>query len=251
MENETSAYITSGGGLTGTSGTVISTDFSWNNAITVDNNGYISFRGSVKKDASGIHPELYFKYIKSKFGILEKMRLDARLKKLEKAFFKAVESGQEMLGNKLMNELTRETRESLIYAKGIKYFIEKSDLDKHKRNIRGGHISDTKLQDFTRVIPEEVLAKKKKTEGCFDGYVIYHYYNEEVEKGREKKQKMSADEKQKMRDPVLFGVIRETNRLYFIADWEDELCDLTFEEMIDHLGKEESEVKLSREPKLQ
>lgn len=206
------------------------------------------------KHKTGISPQLYFKYVKKKFGILERVRIDARLKKLEKAFNKAVENGQEALGMKLMSEMARETRESLMYAKGIRHFIDHGDLHKHKRSIRDGHISDTKFADFTRKIPDYVLAKKKKVEELFDGFVIYHYWNEAAEKKRTEKQKMSQQEKDRMRDPVLFGVIRESNRLYFIAEWDDEYCDLSFEELIDVIGKEEKkddeQFEITREPKL-
>lgn len=223
-------------------------------------NGYITVSGIASGNAElvswsvtqkpGISPQLYFKYIKKKFGVLERMRLDSRIKKLERAFNKAVENGQEALGNKLLKEIAREARETVMFAKGVRHFIEYDDLNKHKRNIRGGHISDTKLEDFTRVIPDDVLEKKKKVEGCFDGYVIYHYWDEKAEQNRTQKQKMTEDERGRMRDPVLFGVIRESNRLYFIADWEDEHCDLTFEEMLDVIGKDDEESTLTREPKL-
>ena len=198
----------------------------------------------------GIHPVLYFKYIKSKFGLLEKMRLDSRLKKLEKAFYEAVDGGQEALGQKLLTELARETRESIMYAKGIRHFIQREDLVKYKNKIRDGHISDTVLKHFTRVIPKAILAKRDKVKDCFDDFVIYHYWDEKAEQNREKKQKITPDEKAKLRDPVLFGIIKETDRLYFVADWEDEFCDLTFDEMVDVLGKDDDELTLTSKPKL-
>jgi hypothetical protein len=181
---------------------------------------------------TGIHPVLMFKYIKKKFNVLERVIIDRRLAKLEKAFYNAVDNGQEMLGKKLIEEIAREQRETLLYASGVRTFIEKEDLDKLKHKIRDGHISDTLLRNYTRVIPNNVIAKKKKLEHVFDDFVIYHYYNKEVEAKLEKKQKMSSEEISKMRDPILFGIIKETNRLYFIADWEDEYCDLTFDEII-------------------
>ena len=237
---DTSTYITTAGSATTNAG-YITID-----SLTNYQGGAISYSMEVK---SGISPQLYFKYIKKKFGILQGMKLNARLKRVEKAFHKAVENGQEALGMKLMTEIAREAKESTLYASGIKHFIEYSDLTKHKRDIRGGHISDTKLEDFTRVIPDDVLAKKKKVEHLFNGFVIYHYWDEKAEANRTKKQKMTEDEKNRMRDPVLFGVIRESNRLYFIADWEDEHCDLTFEEMVDVIGKDDEELTLTREPK--
>lgn len=217
----------------------------WSGAITYSDSGsggwITSLDASVGK---GISPRLYFKYIKKKFGTLERMKLESRIKRLEKAFNKAVDNGQLSLGEKLMNQLTREVRESGIYAKGIKFFIESEDLKKHKRNIRGGHISDTKFEDFTRVIPDKVLKKKKKVEAVFDGFVIFHYWNEEAHN----KEDMTPQEREDMRDPVLFGVIKESQRFYFIADWDDDYCDLSFEEMIDVIGKDDEEHTISRNP---
>jgi hypothetical protein len=223
---------------------------STNDYITINGTGNFgigtAISGSVSINSNDIHPVLAFKYIKSKFGILEKLFLDRRLKKLEKAFYQAIENGQEALGNKILNNLARETRESILYAKGIKNFVEREDICRYKNKIKGGHISDTKLEEYTRVIPRDVLKKKKAVEMIFDGFVVYHYYEDAVEKKLEKKQKMSEDEKSKMRDPILFGYIKETDRLYFIADWEDEYCDLTFEEIVDVIG----ENKLTKYPDL-
>lgn len=237
-------YISSAGSSTGTSTNFISLE-----AVTEWGYGSV-VGGSMTIKKNGLHPELYFKYIKSKFGMLEKMRLDSRLKKLEKAFNKAVESGQEALGMKFLTQVARETRESAIYAKGVKMFIEREDLVKYKHKIREGHISDTMLKDFTRVIPNQVIKKKEKVKDVFDDFVVYHYWNEESAKKAEKKEKMTPDEKQKMRDPVLFGIIKESNRLYFIADWDDEFCDLSFDELVDVLGKDDEELTLQRDPKL-
>lgn len=193
-----------------------------------------------------IEAGLYFKYVKSKLGYLEGRRFEKRMKSLQAAFLAAVDNGQEALAEKILKELTIDTRESLMFARGITKYIDYDVLHKYKNKIRGGHISDTKFKDFTRVIPPEVLKAKKKVEELFDGFVIYHYWDEKAEDHRVKKQKMDPVEKQRMRDPILFGVIRETNRLYFVAEWEDEFCDLTFDQMVkvvgDH-GKIEAEIK--------
>lgn len=231
MEND---YISSGTNYYSISGTA-----TWDNNIS---QGCIT----VKSSKEGIHPILAFKYIKSKFGMLENLVMKRRLDKLEKAFYQAVDNGQEALGEKLIKEMARETKESVLYAKGIKYFVEKDDIWKHKNDIQGGHISDTPFESYTRVIPKDVIKKKKAVEGLFDGFVILHYYEEEIENKRSKKQKMSSEEKNKMRDPILFGWVKETSRWYFIADWEDEYCDLTFDEIVDVVG----ENKLSKYPNL-
>ncbi len=38
--------------------------------------------------------------------------------------------------------------------------------------------------------------------------------------------------------PILFGVIKGRRRLYFVGDWVDEFCDLTFDQIADALGKD-------------
>jgi hypothetical protein len=214
-------------------------------------NPNFSVETKVDSEKGKISPQLFFKFTKKKFGVLEKMKLDSRIKKLEKAFYIAIENGQEALGKKLMTEVVRETKETLIYAKGIKFFVERDDLMKWKYKIKGGHISDTLFKDYTRIIPKNVLEKKNKVQDVFDDFVIWHYFNEELEKKVEKKQKITPEEKSKMRDPILFGIIAETNRLYFIVDWIDEQCDLSFEEMVDIIGKDEKEITISREPKIE
>jgi hypothetical protein len=243
MNNQT--IITSGS--TGIS----SNNFYFDNSqLAVESNGYVSFGDNLTSfkvsKKLGYEPELAFKYIKKKFGILERVAMDRRLKKLEKAVLQSIENGQDFLAEKMMREMAREAKESVLYAKGIRHFVERDDVNKVKHKIKGGHISDTKFKDYTRVIPKSVIASKKKYDGIFDDFIIYHYYNNEVEQKLSKKQKMNNEEIARMKDPILFGIIKETNRLYFIDDWEDEYCDLTFDEIIDVVG----ENKLTKYPEL-
>lgn len=230
-------------------GTTNETYIELNQLLATAQNAVSTTEISVNKNGKrpterGIMPQLYFSYVKKKFGTLEAMRLDSRIKKVEKAWEEAVSNGQYALAEKMLRWVMKETRESVLYAKGIRHFIEKDDLDKHKRNIRGGHISDTRYKEYTRVIPPEVVAKKKKVEDVFDEFIIYHYWNPAAVDTKQ----MAPEEKSKMRDPILFGIIKETNRMYFIADWEDEFCTLTFDEVIDHLGKKDEELTLTNRP---
>lgn len=200
----------------------------------------------VEQESGEISPIIYFKFLKSKLKFLENFKLKARIKRLEKAFDKAVENGQEALAKKFLTQVSREARESVLWATGYKMFVESEDVNKYKYKIKGGHISDTRYEDYTRVIPEDVVKKKKLAEPFFDKFIILHYWNEKAKDVK----KMDPDEKAKMRDPILFGKINETDRLYFIADWEDEQCDLTFDKLIDYLGKDEKDVVLSANPDL-
>lgn len=220
-----------------------STSSSW---IRVDGTAeYVSCGTSFEVKKGGISANIYFKFVKKKFKLLQTMRLEARLKKLEKAFYLAIENGQDALAEKFLKQVALETKECELYAKGIRFFIEESDLQKHKYKVRGGHISDTRFSDYTRIIPKAVLKKKKEVEEWFDDFVIYHYWSEEAQKDIKS---MSKEEKQQMRDPILFGITKESNKLYFIADWEDDYCDLTFTEIVDALDKEEKDITIRAKP---
>ncbi len=194
----------------------------------------VAWANDSKGNRIGISPILYFKYVKSKFSVLERSKLEKRLKKLEAALYEAIDNGQELLSKKLLDQYNLHFRETLIYSKGITKCINKQDLNKHKRSIRDGHISDTRYADYTRVIPKRVIDKKKKLDGLFDDFVIYHYYNADAKDLKA----LSADEKQKMKDPVLFGIINGSDNLYYIDEWDDDYCDLSFEEIVDHIGKQ-------------
>jgi hypothetical protein len=185
-----------------------------------------------------LHPNLYFSYIKSKFNLIQAHKLDSKLKALEDAFNEAVENGQEVLAEKFLQQLDIQAKEAALSVKGLKYWIDREDLMKHKNNIRGGHISNTEYKQYTRVIPKRVVKEKDKYAGLFDYLEIWHYYSDEQKDVK----KMSSEEKSKMKDPVLFGMIKGSNRMYFIADWEDEYCDLTFSEMTRVLGNRKYKV---------
>lgn len=45
-----------------------------------------------------------------------------------------------------------------------------------------------------------------------------------------------------MKDPILFGVMEHSRKLYYIGDWKDEYCDLTLEDMFTSLGEKVLEI---------
>lgn len=207
---------------------------------------YGELSSEMKKDNGVISAKSYFKFIKGKFSVLEKMKMERRMEKLQKAFDRAINNGQDAFAEKFMDRYAQEYRESLMAVKGIKMFVEKADVEKFRHKVRKGKISNTNFEKYTRVIPQKVLDKKKKVEDIFDSFVIYHYWSDEAEDVK----KMSSSEKANMKDPILFGRINESDRLYFIADWIDEFCDLTFDELIDAIPDREDEDFIIKQPSL-
>lgn len=200
-----------------------------------------------KRVKTGYTPQIYFKYVKLKMGVLEKIKFDSRMKKVKKVAEEVMANGQVELSKKMMIPIAIATKESMLYARGFRKFIDKKTLNKYKNKIKNGHISDTKLSKYTRLIPKDVIKKYKKVEEIFDDFIIYHYWSPEAKDIKS----MSPAEKESMKDPILFGIMNENpDKLYFIADWIDEYCDLTFDELIDVIDLEEDEVIISSKPKI-
>ena len=205
----------------------------WNSATFAAEGSSGNVGIEIKKLKGQKEPEVYFRLLKRKFKPLEKNRLKSRLKKLEKAFDEAMKGGQEALGQKFLYEFSTKVREAQLASLGIKFYVERDEVQKYRHRIRGGHISDTLLRDYTRVIPKKIRVKIESLKDAFDGFVILHYWNEQAADVA----KMDPAEKSRMKDPILFGIIRENNRLYYVADWKDEFCDLTFDELTTVVAK--------------
>ena len=60
--------------------------------------------------------------------------------------------------------------------------------------------------------------------------------------------KETAREEAKRKDPIIFGVIAGSEKLYYVADWVDEYCDLTLEAFIDAIGIKKDELHMDYVP---
>lgn len=121
---------------------------------------------------------------------------------------------------------------------------------KHKKKVA----FFKKLDEFPRVIPDtnKVIIKQAQDltlsikEKIFDELWILFldYTNEELESNAEKVRK---------KDPIVFGKLHSSDdRLFFITDWEDEVCDLTIDKIAKLLERKDAESLLQiKIPKIQ
>lgn len=154
---------------------------------------------------------------------------------------RATVAGQTSLVKQL--ELEREIRkfESALFAKGMKRYISEAQLLKFVQGCERGLCLDW-VQHFARVIPKEIVDAKVKCDeaGLFDNYVVLHFDPDEKATTPQDRAAAAA----KRRNPILFGVMRGSRKLYFVGDWKDELCDLTLQQVVDKLGdKEQTELR--------
>jgi len=223
-------------------------------------NTYITVSGTkaniiVNNDNGKYNPQLVFSFIKkNKFTLLGKMRYQKRIKKLKKLAEKYAIESQDALSKKFLNRLSEEIKLSEVVGTGIKLYVRKDLINKYKYKIKGGHISDTLIDKYTNPIPSNILKRYKflKDTKVFDKFVVYHYYNEKLEEKKEKKNtKINKEEKGAMKDPILFAVCKELpDILFFVDDWEDEYCDLSFDELVDVLPIKDEDMKIPREPSI-
>ena len=148
-------------------------------------------------------------------------------------------TGQVALKERLFENLIINKYESILYAKGMYRVLTEEQLVKFAKNCPKA-LSLDYIANYVRTIPLEIIKKKLEVDELevFDNYVILHYdpQGNAVEMTPAEKKK----EVDKAKDPILFGVISGSNKLYYIADWIDTTIsdDLTWDTMIETLGKD-------------
>ena len=113
---------------------------------------------------------------------------------------------------------------------GFDRFISEVDaiefFSKTDRGVRLDYVAN-----YCKTIPADVSEKKFKADelNIFDNYAVMHY-DPSVEAFR----MSDSDEKAvaKHRDPILFGLIDGSKKLYFIGDWITSEDDLTLDKIM-------------------
>lgn len=159
------------------------------------------------------------------------------LKEKIKSYKESIEyckvTGQKSLEEELVNNIPVFEKEVQLVSAGYDQCITDIQLIKFYKQCERGLRLDY-IKNFTRVIPKDVINKKIECDKLFlfDNYAILHFDPES------KSYKMTKSEIAKKEDPILFGLIENSNKLYFVGDWKDKYCDLTFEKFIEKFGTE-------------
>ncbi len=215
---------------TGVSSAVISTDsVQW--YAQQDN---LLLRDYAKVKQVKINAGLYFRYVKKKFTTIQKKELDNRLKKLVHLQLQAELTDQKGLLEEVEGLMLVAAREQVLVVKKIDRFVPKDVVDKFLAKTENVYLKP--LEQFPRPIPTDVQKKIKQARELkvFDDFVVvYTDYTKEPIK------KSNAD-KVREKDPIIFGQMKGSpNRLYYIADWVDEFCDLTLDKLIERCKPED------------
>ena len=149
---------------------------------------------------------------------------------------KYAETGQTEALKKLIFVLQTVTKERELLKLGFNQFIYKDAIDTYIDQVSVKPIKITELCNYVRDVPQEIVDKVKLTKEIFDEFfVVYTDYTS--------KEDRRIEASRRERDPILFGVFLDRNahvcneRFYFLGDWIDEYCDLTFDRMLTDLGR--------------
>lgn len=185
-----------------------------------------------KSSESKIEVSKFFDLVKVETGkekdFIERIDAYISLIKKSQALHQTAQS------EKLIQLLINHVYESVVSVSGFNHYVTVEELSKLQAQCERVLDIDY-ISNFGRVIPDKVAALKIKADelGVFDNYLILHYNPKgETWKTEEEKRK----EEFARRDPILFGIINNSNRLYKIADWVDIYCDLTWEDIIDKIS---------------
>lgn len=172
-------------------------------------------------------PIKYFKSLKE--SINELSNIEQKIEYLNKIIEKLRESKQtNMLDSAYAQKMILEFEKTL-KDNNFKKFITEENMVKFTLKCKKGLKLDY-IKDFDRIIPDSVIDNRNKADDLkvFDNYIILHY--DPTIKNVDLTEK---------KDPILFGLIKGSNKLYFIDDWIDEKCDLTYDKIIKELNIDE------------
>ena len=217
-----------------------------------------------------IEPNEYFKILKDNIKGVDTDMLESHLTLIGQQLIKAKEIGQTSLVDRLAMTYDVICREQMILAAGFSKFVYQEDIMQFIDVTKVVKIID--LERFPRAIPDECLSmikkakelhtlekeikkekqkqpdptNKKKTiqveveteievkKPLFDKFcVVFTDLTNQDHTTEEEKKFVERN-----RDPIVFGYFKNKksgllhDRFYFITDWEDKYCDLTFGKMI-------------------
>jgi hypothetical protein len=190
--------------------------------------------GSVVVDPAAVEPNEYFRVLKESIQNTAGEQLEKQLATIAEHLIRANKVGQQSFIDRLSFTYDVIVREQVLLANGFNKFVYQADAKKFLNDIKTVKVIE--LERYPRAIPPECLdvihaAQQLKV---FDEFaVIFTDLTDQDYKTPAEKNFVSRN-----RDPVVLGYFKHKStglkhdRFYFITDWEDPYCDLTFGKML-------------------
>lgn len=179
-------------------------------------------------------PTEYFEYIKDKKKITNKESLKELYDTMMVLLEEYEATGQVNAAKKIIWRLEQIEKEQLLLDLNVNTFVYREDIEDYIDHVAKNTVKIIDLESYERSLPSEAVEAVKNTKSIFDSfYIIFTDYT-----GKEEKK---VEKKRRDKDPILFGAFENESlntmigRLYFIADWVDEYCDLTLDKMVEEM----------------
>lgn len=157
----------------------------------------------------------------------------------EQSISNAKSANQTALFDQLTQKYGIVKSESVLIAKDLKKYLTEQQIVKfYEATEKDKNLKLTWINNYIRPIPTTLVQLKNDLDllDVFDNYVVLHYdpQNNSTD--------LTEEEKIRKKDPILFGLIQNSRKLYYIGDWIDEYCDLTLEKLIETVKSEVNEI---------
>jgi len=162
----------------------------------------------------------------------------------ETAIANAMKAGQIALADQLKDRLVPAKTEAQLVVYGLnKYLSEEQVVEFYAKAKKDRNLKLTWIKNFVKPIPSKILDLKSQLDETFvfDNYCILHY-DPNNDATNLTNQEKKEEEERRAKDPILFGVIAKSRRLYYIGDWIDEYCNLTLDVVMETVGDRVSEI---------
>lgn len=125
---------------------------------------------------------------------------------------------------------------ALVSSGQLKYISEDQIIKFMLLSERGMRLEY--LRYYSNILPSDVAKRKIVFDGLlvFDNYCVL-YYDGGAPKFSLIKEVIDDQERLKRRDPILFGMIKGSRKLYYVTDWVTDDDDLTLEKLETVIGE--------------
>ena len=202
-------------------------------------------RGTSKDGRVEVRADLIFEFIKTHMNEAQVQDLAARAQTLGKLLARAREIGQDGFCDELRVRISQTLREQEFLVRGYGKWFSRKDFMKF-RDMSNVRLELRDLHTFSRPIPAApaALIQKLQEAKVFERLLILHM-------DPTGDQALSFAERIQKKDPILFGVSQyDEDRLFYITDWVDEVCDLTMDKLLTAIHEYDKDFKLSEVPEV-
>jgi hypothetical protein len=174
----------------------------------------------------------FFGDVKESFTMDAGETIEKQKERITRIYEQAKRMHQVALVEKLEQEALRISMEMRLIENGFPIFVDEEEIVKFCNDNEAQNMKLDWIKNFSRPVPEEVGQEMSKavSANLFENYVVMHY--DPANNGTLATRAEQQADLERRRDPILFGVLSCSTRLYYIGDWEDEYCDLRLTDII-------------------